>query len=527
LVVGNAELPCILSSTFGGLAALSKKVIIRLFLCAHFATHHPYRHTTVGQYFDHGRRNLHGGDSRLCQLASYQRHDCLREDRFSRYAESRRWKRCWYDTHTTDLTKETELTTITVARENIAEDETLFSIPRSTILTTETSSIPKTISSELQDPWLSLILTMLYEHQQAQASKWAPYFDVLPAEFDTLMFWSEAELKDLKGSAVVNKIGKASADATFEEQILPLVYQNVQAFNAQNLSNDQLLALCHRMGSTIMSYAFDLETAGGASDEEEWEVDSEDGSGPVLPKGMVPLADMLNANADLNNAKLFHEDDAVVMRSIKPIAAGEQIYNDYGSLPRADVLRRYGYVTEEYAKYDVVELSDELISQTAKEQLRLPDADLSARLAYLEEQGVLDSGYDVARASSEEGAFPEELCVLLNTLTTPAPEFEKMQKKDKLPKTDLSTASSELLYTILLRRRAEYGSIDTDSLRAQVTDSNNSRRRAMALQVVTGESEVLNEAAAKVQETLGGNKKRRADTFEEEAQQITGKRMKN
>jgi SET domain-containing protein 6 len=405
--------------------------------------------------------------------------------------------------HTNNRTNDT----LTVARETIAEDETLFSIPRSTILTTETSSIPKTISAELQDPWLSLILTMLFEHQQAQNSKWAPYFDVLPTDFDTLMFWSEAELKALQGSAVVNKIGKASADATFEEQILPLVYQNVQAFNAQNLSNDQLLALCHRMGSTIMSYAFDLEQADAApeSSQDGWEEDSDDGSGPVMPKGMVPLADMLNANADLNNAKLFHEDDAVVMRSIKPIAAGEQIYNDYGSLPRADVLRRYGYVTEEYAKYDVVELSDELISQTAKEQLRLEDA----------------------RASSEEGAFPEELCVLLNTLTTPAPEFEKMQKKDKLPKTDLSTASSELLYAILLRRRAEYGSTGIDGLRAQLADDTNSKRKAMALQVVIGESEILNEAAAAVQATLGGNKKRRADTFEEQAQEVAAKKSRN
>lgn len=362
---------------------------------------------------------------------------------------------------------------------------------------------------------------MLFEYQQAQESKWAPYFDVLPTEFDTPMFWSEAELKDLQGSAMANKIGKASADATFEEQILPLVYQNVQAFNAQNLSNDQLLALCHRMGSTIMTYAFDLEAAGSASNNSQdgWEEDSDDGNAPAMPKGMVPLADMLNANADLNNAKLFHEDNAVVMRSIKPIAAGEQIYNDYGSLPRADVLRRYGYVTEEYAKYDVVELSDELISQTAKEKLGLSEEDLNARLAYLDEQGVVDSGYDVARASSEEGSFPEELCILLNTLTTAAPEFEKMSKKDKLPKPELSTASSELLYTILVRRKAEYGSTSVDDLRTQLADSNISKRRAMALQVLIGEQEILNEAAAAMQETLGGSKKRGADTFEEEAQE--------
>lgn len=382
----------------------------------------------------------------------------------------------------------------------------------------------------MQDPWLSLIVTMLYEYQQAKDSKWAAYFDVLPADFDSLMYWTEAELKDLQGSAVVDKIGKAGADETFQEQVLPLVYQNVEAFKAQNLSNDQLLVLCHRMGSTIMAYAFDLEKFSGAENsQEEWEEDSEDGMGAaVLPKGMVPLADMLNANADLNNAKLFHEDDAVVMRSIKPIAAGEQIYNDYGSLPRADLLRRYGYVTDEYAKYDVVELGEDLISETAKEQLRLSDADLSARLAYLDEQAVLDSGYDIAHPESEDAAFPEEFCVLLNALTTAAPEFEKMQKKDKLPKADLTPGSLELLYTMLLKRRAEYGVNDTEAFRAKLCIGENSRRKAMALQVVAGELELLGKVATFVQEKIGGgNKKRGADTFEEEAQEVAAKKAKN
>lgn len=371
---------------------------------------------------------------------------------------------------------------------------------------------------------------MLYEHQRGASSKWAPYFAVLPTSFDTLMFWSEAELQDLQGSAVVDKIGKAGADETFQEQILPLVYQNVEAFNAQNLSNDELLALCHRMGSTIMAYAFDLESSSAASNSSQdgWEEDSADGSDAVLPKGMVPLADMLNANADLNNAKLFHEDDCVVMRSIKPIVAGEQIYNDYGSLPRADVLRRYGYVTDEYAKYDVVELGEDLISSAAKEQLRLSDEDLTARMAYLEEQGVLDSGYDIANPNSEDGAFPEELCVLLNTLTSAPADFEKMQKKDKLPKPELSSTSLELLYTILVRRRAEYGHADTDALRAQLIDGSNTRRRAMALQVVIGEQEILNEVAPKVQQMIASDsKKRRADTFEEEWRAVAAKKAKN
>jgi SET domain-containing protein 6 len=51
------------------------------------------------------------------------------------------------------------------------------------------------------------------------------------------------------------------------------------------------------------------------------------------------------------------------MKAIKTIKAGEEIFNDYGEIPRADLLRRYGYVTDNYAPYDVVELSlDQLCS---------------------------------------------------------------------------------------------------------------------------------------------------------------------
>jgi len=51
------------------------------------------------------------------------------------------------------------------------------------------------------------------------------------------------------------------------------------------------------------------------------------------------------------------------MRAIRPIMAGEEIFNDYGQLPRSDLLRRYGYVTENYKTYDVAEIpTQELLS---------------------------------------------------------------------------------------------------------------------------------------------------------------------
>ncbi|KAI5365138.1 putative SET domain, rubisco LSMT, substrate-binding domain superfamily [Septoria linicola] len=399
-----------------------------------------------------------------------------------------------------------------VATKDIAEDEELFSIPRASILTTETSDLPANVRKEIDHPWLSLILVMVYEYLKSTDSSWKPYFDLLPEQFDSLMFWSDDELQLLEGSAVVEKIGKETADSTFSEQLIPIIAQHADVFKTGGRSNDELLALCHRMGSTIMAYAFDLEkpeSEQSQRDEEEWEEDEESAT---LPKGMVPLADMLNADADRNNAKLFYEDDKVVMKTIKAVKAGEELYNDFGSLPRADLIRRYGYVTENYAKYDLVEISSDLIKEQAKVQLRLVEKDVSEKWQYAEEQGVGDDAYDISRAGNEEGQFPEELCVALNLLATPKAEFEKLKKKDKLPKADLTTDAKKLLRAVLVHRYAAY---PKEVAAAQTLTG----RIAMAKQVIDGEKQVLQEAVAAVTDA-NNNKKRSADTLEDEVDAI-------
>lgn len=53
------------------------------------------------------------------------------------------------------------------------------------------------------------------------------------------------------------------------------------------------------------------------------------------------------------------------MKATKPIQTDEEVFNDYGELPRADLLRRYGYITDNYADYDVVDLPFQTIFQAA------------------------------------------------------------------------------------------------------------------------------------------------------------------
>lgn len=411
-----------------------------------------------------------------------------------------------------------------VAVQDIAEDEELFSIPRSAcVLTAENSSLSSDIVQQVEDPWFSLILAMTYEYRLGQASKWHPYFEVLPAEFDTLMYWTDQELAFLQGSAVVDKIGKQTANQTFAEKITPIVRQHEATFKAEHLTDDDLLALLHRMGSTIMAYAFDLEssTQPSKSEEDGWEEDSD--AGTISPKGMIPLADMVNADADRNNAKLYYEEDKVVMKAIKAVKMGEELFNDYGPLPRADVLRRYGYVTNNYAQYDVVEIPLKLIKEgltkeVTTENVTLLPSELESRLEYLEQQGFMDDSYDIALVSNEDGQMPEEFTTLINALTLGADDFAKLKKKEKLPKPELTREGAQLAHCVFLDRRNQYpartgdvGSYPHDEvvMDTRTANTRTGRRYQMAMSVVNGELAVLQEAIDTTRKLMAGSDSKR------------------
>ena len=194
----------------------------------------------------------------------------------------------------------------------------MFTISRRVIINAETSELPKRIpavfgagddeqvdddddGTQGLDSWASLILVLIYEYLQREKSPWKPYFDVLPSTFDTPMFWSEPELHELQASATRGKIGKAEAEDMFRTKLLPIFRSHANVFSFSGELNDEdFVALAHRMGSTIMAYAFDLEPDDDNDDEDEegdgWVEDREERS----MMGMVPMADILNADAEFN-----------------------------------------------------------------------------------------------------------------------------------------------------------------------------------------------------------------------------------
>jgi SET domain-containing protein 6 len=232
-----------------------------------------------------------------------------------------------------------------VAQSNIAEGEELFSIPRAMVLAVQSSELGSLLGQNLEEqmgPWLSLMLVMVYEYLQGEKSRWAPYFRVLPSRFDTLMFWSSAELQELQGSTIVEKIGRAGAEESILESVAPVVVGNPALFPPpQGLASWEgdagragLIELCHIMGSLIMAYAFDIEKAEEDDDDEEANDESymTDDEDEQLPKGMVPLADLLNADADRNNVSfstfLFYKTTSNTVELGPPLPRRRHIGNE-------------------------------------------------------------------------------------------------------------------------------------------------------------------------------------------------------
>ncbi|KAL6703072.1 Ribosomal lysine N-methyltransferase 4 [Coniothyrium glycines] len=404
-----------------------------------------------------------------------------------------------------------------IARKNVPEDTTLFTIPRSAIINIETSELSRKLPNvfdraednenedeEPLDSWSSLILVMLYEYLQGEASRWKPYIDVLPTSFDTPIFWSEEELKELEGTILTaEKIGKQESDEMIRSRIIPLVQHNAAIFYANatiRLSEDDLLALAHQIGSTIMSYAFDLDNGNEQSDDEEdgW-VEDRDGQTML---GMVPMADILNANAEFN-AHVNHGDNLEVNSLGSGTTAGTEILNYYGPLPSSELLRRYGYTTPEHHRYDVAELPWSLVRTTLSTYLDisedlLQDIESNFEDDELEEyfllerdtgdpssEGKLSESVDLCEIPAE---LNEQLKLVLKALKKVKPEIAS----DKRKRDEVHTS---VIAKALATKLSQYPTTAEED-DALLKKGGLSRRHRMAVEVRFGEKVLIGEAIA-------------------------------
>ncbi|KAI0066033.1 SET domain-containing protein [Artomyces pyxidatus] len=445
-----------------------------------------------------------------------------------------------------------------IALRDLSEGHTLFTLPRDLTLSTRTSKLPNLVGQMewkkrgLHSGWVGLILSMMWEEAQGSASRWRTYLESLPTSFDTPMFWSPDDLEELKGTAVVEKLGRDQAEADYREKVLPMLQARPDLFEPEELDSHYSLKNYHVMGSRILSRSFQVErwhvndvesefdvvskspgrtgSADPAMDVDE-EHDTINSEGDLMEPGeaiqddedsdddeedpsdvaMVPMADMLNARYESENAKLFYEEDFLRMTVTKPISAGDQIWNTYGDLPNSELLRRYGHVDmislpdgDLGNPADIVEVRADIVVEILRrrrenEQL----GSITERVDWWLELG----GEDVFVVESN-GKTPSEMIAFTRLLLISDSDWEKLKLKTRLPKpkTDMDVLS--LAVDVFQTRLSDYSTTveeDKAILSSTTEDGKLSINRRHAVSVRLGEKRVLHKALQDLREKIASS----------------------
>ncbi|KAG2101297.1 uncharacterized protein F5147DRAFT_313989 [Suillus discolor] len=426
-----------------------------------------------------------------------------------------------------------------VALQDMPENHTIFTLPRSLTLSTQTSSLPSAFGFEewkkhkLHKGWVGLILCMMWEEAQGNQGKWITYLASLPTQFDTPIFWSDEELQELQGTAVVDKIGRDEAERDYHEKLTPAIKTRPDLFPSDKINTWYTLHQYHITGSRILSRSFNVERWEGEIEQEAEHVteedsnedtqantsvgsamdvdDSGDGGGAVGEESsdrdsddeeiedtsdiaMVPMADILNARYDSVNAKLFYEKHHLQMVTTKPIKAGEQIFNTYGDLPNSDLLRRYGHVDLVPCPHlkgslgnpqDVVEIRADLV-------FNVVCGDLSTGETYRRRiDWWLDEGGDDVFIIDADPVLPAALTSFIRLLLLTQEEWEKTREKGRFPKAKFDNQVSPLLRRIFEMRLTSYQSPDLEVDAKLLASESLTLNKRHAIVVRLGEKQIL------------------------------------
>ncbi|ORX40881.1 hypothetical protein BD324DRAFT_612434 [Kockovaella imperatae] len=401
----------------------------------------------------------------------------------------------WIDTDKMGLKPFPSMGYGAVALQDLPEQTRLFSIPDKMILSGYAGGLEEVLTAEelesLGHGWARLILVMMREESKGESSSWAWYFRNLPKQFETPMFWSANDLEELKGTDIESRIGRDEAEQDYHDKIMPILRAHPDVFPPS--SPHFTVEAYHLQGSRILSRSFTISHlravraaggvlgsgpgdsgARGADDEdsesepEEWE--EEDWDVPA----MMPMADMLNAAYQRDNARLYdseetmREGDAAQvnhdMITERKVKLGDQIFNTYDSPPNSELLRKYGHVDVFALESDAldrlepgevgdwpygnpgdeVEISAKLVVKAAnaiREQCgerALSDEDAEERGIAWVKDGQEDC-FNVSGADTDPGLIFFSRILLYDA------EWEKFDQRGKLPKQSIDGSVARVI----------------------------------------------------------------------------------
>ncbi|CAF0828611.1 unnamed protein product [Adineta ricciae] len=223
------------------------------------------------------------------------------------------------------------------ARRSLSTNDCYLTIPLSLTITTDTiMNSPSLASLVTSDqllrsmPNVALALFLLHEGSQ---SKWKPYIDVLPNEFNTPLYFNLDQLNRLKSSAVL-------CDVLMHIQRIARQYCYLH-----NLLKGQLA-----LSKLAENFSYDAyRWAVSVVSTRQNNVLNDQGE-PRL--GLIPLMDFVNHQ---NGRECIHYDEnlkQIECKAMKDVEKGEQIFMFYGRRTNAEYLIHNAFVPDQHNPHD-------------------------------------------------------------------------------------------------------------------------------------------------------------------------------
>lgn len=246
------------------------------------------------------------------------------------------------------------------ATKDLKEADPFLTIPRKVMMTTQTArnSVLGALIGEdkmLQAmPSIVLALHLLCE-KKSPDSFWKPYIDVLPSSYSTPLYFTDDEIKLLKGSPVQSECYSQLKNIARQYAYFYRLFQNLPATSKLPIKDSFTFNDYRWAVSTVMTRQNQIPTPDGSK----------------ITFGLIPMWDMCNHCNGTITTDYNMENDCSDCFALKEFNQGEQISIFYGARSNAELLVHNGFV---YTQNDMdrtaiklgISKSDSLYERKAK-----------------------------------------------------------------------------------------------------------------------------------------------------------------
>ncbi|XP_054264332.1 actin-histidine N-methyltransferase-like [Macrosteles quadrilineatus] len=222
-----------------------------------------------------------------------------------------------------------------VALRDVSEGEVIVAVPRKLMITAESvqaSKLGYLLANETMlkhMPNVALALFLLLERFSSEGpSFWAPYLNMLPSAYTTVLYFTAQELQELKGSPTLEGALKQCRNIARQYAYFYRLFQNMSDPASEILREVFTYEQYRWAVSTVMTRQNFIPSADGSS----------------MVNALIPLWDMANhSNGKISTDYSLGSDRSECL-AWRDFNAGEQVFIFYGARSNADLLVHNGFV---------------------------------------------------------------------------------------------------------------------------------------------------------------------------------------